>query len=377
MQNGGALDQKAHHIQDALEKYAVALLQHLAEDAGVASVNDSAAKMGEFHAYAEARSLTQEDFDQGRYRVYKENADRHLPVFFRRLLTHWPTATLDFEDVEAAHRNINMKGDFVIRVNGTDAHSVSYKNYRKTAATPQVCSGTFISFIMNFLFDARGVGTWVDPVTGASFRSRADQRDSALRRNGLAGIVPLMTRLDRLNESIRSRFIDGPEFEFLDEGKFDEARKQAGHEGAEICHEILAAMPSAIIRDRLVKMTGFDGAEEALIIDPSRNVDTITSEKFQLLVTGVQAAPVVFEVENQSIRFRFLRPDGGTLLSVTVPFTINKNGAWVSGTPFEGVRPYHGEPGLLAYNQRRPRKSRELATSVNTYVDLQSTGIFD
>ena len=65
------------------------------------------------------------------------------------------------------------------------------------------------------------------------------------------------------------------------------------------------------------------------------------------------------------------------MLSVNIPFTINKNGAWMSGTPYEGSTAYHNEPYPLAYNERRPRKSRELATSINTYLDLKSTGVFD
>ena len=64
------------------------------------------------------------------------------------------------------------------------------------------------------------------------------------------------------------------------------------------------------------------------------------------------------------------------VLKAQVPFTINKNGAWISGTPYAGVRLHHKEGVELAFGQRRPKKSRELATSVNTYLDLQPTGIF-
>lgn len=370
------MDQKAHHIQDASEKYAVAVLQQLAEQRGIASHKDSEAKMQAFYDYAEERELSPEDFDSGTYAVYKENIEEHLPVFVDRLQAHWPGRTLDFEDVEAAHRNANKKGDFLVLIDRCEESSVSLKNYRNGAARPQLCSGTFNSFVLNFLFEARGVGTWIDPVTGDTFRGGARQRDAVLARNELDALVPLMAQLDELNQETRSRFIDGPEFEFLDEDKFDAARKACGNAGAAIAFQILSNAPIETVKTRILKMTGFDGAEEALIIDQIRNVDTITSPAFRALMTGVQSAPLSFAIEGQGITFRFLKPDGETLLSIAVPFTINKNGAWISGEPYEGTR-YHAKEGvLLSYNQRRPKKSRELAMSVNTYVNLEATGIF-
>jgi hypothetical protein len=65
-----------------------------------------------------------------------------------------------------------------------------------------------------------------------------------------------------------------------------------------------------------------------------------------------------------------------TLLQVDVPFTINKNGAWISGDYYTGTRWHAKEGRQLAWGQRRPKKSRELATSINTYVNFGATGIF-
>ena len=55
-----------HHFQDALELYAVALLQGLAEARGLAITRDAAAKMQAFRAYAELREYTMADFQTGR-----------------------------------------------------------------------------------------------------------------------------------------------------------------------------------------------------------------------------------------------------------------------------------------------------------------------
>ena len=81
-------------------------------------------------------------------------------------------------------------------------------------------------------------------------------------------------------------------------------------------------------------------------------------------------------MRGKGIGFDFVL-EGETLVQVDVPFTINKNGAWISGTPYDGVR-FHAKEGIdLAYGQRRPKKSKELATSINTYVNFGAAGIFE
>jgi hypothetical protein len=80
-------------------------------------------------------------------------------------------------------------------------------------------------------------------------------------------------------------------------------------------------------------------------------------------------------IRGQGIGFDLINEDR-VLLQVDVPFTINKNGAWISGDPYVGARWHEKEQASLAYGQRRPRKSRELATSINTYVNFGATGIF-
>ena len=75
------VDQKAHHIQDALEKYAVAKLQGIVEERGVASRETAELVMEEFREYATERELTADDFETGKYARYKSNLDNHLPVF--------------------------------------------------------------------------------------------------------------------------------------------------------------------------------------------------------------------------------------------------------------------------------------------------------
>lgn len=376
---GTTLRDEEHHVQDALEIYAVALLQRLAERTGLAITADADVKLAAFVAYAELRGYALEDFETGRWSAYKSAYDEHLPVFFDRLVTKFPGESLDFVNVEVENRNVQLKGDFHIVLSSGRHISVSLKNYRNGALRPQVNSGTYNSFILNFLFDSPGVGAFTDPMSGLPFRSTpAPIRDKVLEANGYAAIIPLMHKMDALNVDIRARFIATPEFEILDEAVFDRARKECGAAGAGLALEILGSIEPARLKVRALKMIGMDGAEEMLLMDPDRFTDSITNVTFGRLRDRIQDAATTLLVgrRGQGIGFDFVS-DGEVILQVDVPFTINKNGAWISGDYYEGKRWHAKERKELTYGERRPKKSRELATSINTYVNFGATGIFE
>ena len=368
------MEQTQHFVQDACEIYAVAVLQQQAEAAGLAWTQDAEQKLQDFYDYANERRLTQADFD--RWPDYMANVEYHMPLFFADLVDVLGATPMDFIDVERAYRNLNLKGDFVIRRPDEQDISVSLKNYCNSASRPQCSSGTFNSFPLNFIFDSAGVGMFLDP-TGSRFKgSTVSKRDAALIELGRPEIVPLMHALDELNAAIKQRFVYGEDFEFLDEAQFDLARKQIGAAGQEIILEILESLGDHQVKARLLKMTSLDGQEEVLIMDPAQRSDTITNPNFRKLRFGVSSDECVvhFASHGQSIRFEFVMR-GEVLLVVDVPFTINKNGAWIS-EPYEGERLHRKEGVLLRTGQRRPKKSKELATSTNTYVDFAGAGIF-
>jgi hypothetical protein len=377
MIRGGMRDEE-HFIQDALELYAVARMQELAQDRGLAISADAGDKLAAFLEYAASRGFTMADFDSGRWKIYKETYDRHLPVFIDRLVTTFPGQSFDFTNTEVENRNAQLKGDFLITTSDGLLMSVSLKNYRGGALRPQLNSGTYNSFMMNFMFESPGVGSFLDPTTGRTFRGTPPAaRDAALRANGYEAVVPYMAQLDQLNVAIRARFIDTPEFDFLDEEVFDHARKECGAAGAAVAVQILTHIDPPRLKARALKMVGMDGAEEMLLMDPAAFTDTITNPVFRALRDTVQHPSTALRVtpRGQGIALDFVNGER-VLLEVYVPFTINKNGAWISGDPYEGVKLHVKEGRELAYGQRRPKKSRELATSINTYVNFGTSGIF-
>lgn len=366
------MEEGEHHVQDALELYAVARLQALSEAAATAVRPDAATKFASFRNYAAKRGLKEEDFRSGKWAAYVATLDLHLPCYHQRLVIHFAGARMNFRNVEKEYRITKKKGDFVIEFAEAPEVSVSLKNYRGRSQRPQSSSGTFNSFPLGFVFESSGVGTFTDATTGSTFRSSdRESRDRALAANGHSEMCPLMRQLDAINDSIRTKFIDAPEFEFFDRTEFKRECLRTGLAGLTVTLEILKLLDERTIRSRLLAMTGFDGKEELLLLYPAAFTDSITVPAFRELRRRLQdsATRVRYHASGQTITFEFVAEDS-VLLSVDVPFTINRNGAWISGERFSGERYHLKEGRALAWGQRRPKKSRELATSTNTYANL-------
>ena len=369
------MEQKEHLIQDACEIYAVAMMQERAEQLGLSHSKLSIALHKNFLDHVAEKGITEADFR--RFPQYKKNVEVHATFFVERLAEHRKPKDLKFVCTEKESRNNSLKGDFTVTFNDTETISTSLKNYRNSIARPQVSAGTFNSFALSFLLPADpGVGMVLDPRTNVAFKgSNKAKRDEVLSAIGQTHAVTMLRKLDDLNNEIKEKFIKSEEFRFLNEDKFDVERKRVGNEGAAIIHELLSSLPIDHVRQQIVERIGFAGEEEQLMFDPNRYTDSLTVPKFDELIHNVRHdADFLFEIKGQGIAFEFFS-NSEEVLSIHVPFTINKNGAWISEA-YSGRRLHPKEGVLLASGERRPKKSKELATSVNTYLDLQSTGIF-
>ena len=63
-------------------------------------------------------------------------------------------------------------------------------------------------------------------------------------------------------------------------------------------------------------------------------------------------------------------------MNIEVPFTLQKNGAWhLPKVKYSGTQ-YNEKEGIdLLHGERRPKKSKEIATSINTYLNLKKAGV--
>lgn len=380
------MNQLEHYIQDAMEIKATELMQTEALRMGIAEASADSkinALRRQYEQHLAERDLTRDKLTK--YPQYEANLHRHIPVFIERLGRTLPNTTFLFRCIERDARNQSLKADIEIRCSDCKLIWLSLKNYRNSVKRPQVMSGTFNSFALSFLFEsAPGVGKFVAPHSSEAepmvfHGGRTDQRDRALITSGFASMLPIFRELDELNETIKQIFVYSSEFEFLDEQRFDQARKSVGVVGRDLVLQLLEGVPPEHILATIVKWLALDGSEEQLMFDSDRYTDSITVGSFRRLVKAMRGgAQLNHRAKGQNIEF-VISSDGANLLTIQVPFTINKNGAWTSGSEYRdspnGL--FHEKEGkVLKYGQRRPKKSKELATSVNTYVDYEKAGVF-
>lgn len=378
------MEREQHIVQDAAEHYAVYVMQAEAVRLGVGSTTTRDSLHAEFRSHLAQGGIAEADFDTGKHRKYKDNADKQLPAFVGRLSAHFPGRDFAFENVERDYRNRGLKADFLIRVEGAmEPIAVSLKNYVGTGGIkrPQVMSGTFASFAASFVFERAGVGIYLDPRTpGRTFKGSAvAERNAILRHMDLEQVVEPLEVLDALQLAVRTEFL-GADCEFYDQERVKAAVARIADPAIEATLEVFDCVGIDRARQTILSRVGLDGKEEALFFDADRYVDSITNTRYHELHEAVQDRRTRFAPihHKQSIRF-LLERDGDVVLTIDVPYTINTNGAWHRPTPrYEGFQTYNdkGKQVALLWGQRRPRKSKEIATSVNTYVNLGATGIF-
>jgi hypothetical protein len=378
------MDREQHVVQDAAEVYSVFVMQRAAEEMQKAAQQSSSDRLEDFYQYLDEAGLTLNDFESGRYRQYKVNADLQLPKFVERISAALDSSRLGFINVEKEFRNRGLKGDFVLSYGeGADEIPVSLKNYIGSGGVsrPQVGSGTFASFAASFVFERVGVGAYLDPTSGDPFRgSDVEQRTRILLATNRGDLVPLLAVLDQVQAEVREEFL-GPSGVHYDQAKVKAAAQRVASMGIDATLELFQRLSIDHVRSVFLARTGLDGEEEALFFDDQRYVDSITTREYHELRQRLNDPGAKLDIsrQGQGIRFEFSDAEG-PILRTDVPYTINTNGAWYRPKErYSGTRQYLDKGHLvdLAWGQRRPYKSREIATSVNMYVDLAKAGIFD
>jgi hypothetical protein len=381
------MDDDQHSIQDSCEAYSAYVMQRTSEDLGVASKRQSYELWEAFEAYLENCGLDLVAFEQSEFGKYKRNADLQIPLFVERLSGHFAGATLDFALDEAAMRSAGLKGDVWIEVSALDTPiSLSLKNYIGAGGItrPQVSSGTYLSFACGFVFDRVGVGKYEDPRPEApapAFQgSNTDVRNAILDYEGRSELIPFLEHLEELNADMREELLS-PECEMYDAARVRSVVERIAQPGIATVLGVFDALGIERVREKFLARIGMEGKEEALFFDAERYVDSITNPRYHDLRESLNAEETVFTVtpHGQGIRFEFSDRRGKDLLRTEVPFTVNTNGAWYRPRErYSGLREYDdkGHLVMLKWGQRRPYKSREIATSTNTYLNLARTGIF-
>lgn len=175
--------------------------------------------------------------------------------------------------------------------------------------------------------------------------------------------------LSKLHKEVRDEFLVGDKHKFFNPEAWKAGCDRAGHAAANLAKEFLESLPKEVVKARAMKMSGLDNTEHLLLIAPDRSWTSYGNKNYTKFISKLQTADVKVDKQGKGLRFALVKEEE-TLITFDVPFTVNANGAWYKpAEKYEGVKVYKNE-GELFWGQRRPRKSRELASSVNTYVDF-------
>ncbi len=381
---GERMDRNRHLTQDAAEHYAVWLMAKEAEDLGVASHPHSVGLWQGFEQYLTARGWNLASF-AGPYPEYKRNVDVQIPAFVRRLKETFPGQTFLFAIDEKKFRDERRKADFTVHVSEEQTvRHVSLKNYIGTGGVsrPQVSSGTFLSFANGFVFDGVGVGTYRDPRPGGTaFKgSVTSKRNAVLEFMNWSGLIEPLQALADFPAYVREKLFV-PELRKYNEARVREIVDQIYPVAQDRILAIFDALGEGRVREKFLERAGLHRAEDVLYFDQRNVLDSINDRRVHAVIDKVHITdtPLVVTRAGQSLRFSFGRQEK-ELLVVDVPLTINTNGAWYrDGQPYEGTQRIKDKQHYvdLEYGELRPYKSKEIATSTNTYINWKATGIFD
>ena len=372
----GAGCTKDHFIQDAAEAYIVYLLQAHAVENKVAITDDVAEKHNTFIQYCEDRDI----LDEFNKSIYKENIDVVIDKFILDLLAKYPNRKFDFVDVEREFRDKKLKGDFIIQFEDGSLISFSLKNYKKGFDRIQLCSGTWHSFLNNFLFESAGVGTFFNPFTQEVFQGcNREYRDSLIEKLGYDALKEVYTFFDSINDTIKKFYTYGEQARYWKnvsaQWKGDCAAY--GLKAAEKIISALDSIPKDMIKNRIIKMAGLNYDEEILLVGNGKYLCSLFNQKYAQILKRVNSTESVVEYITNGKGLLFTLCDSvGVIVNIEVPFTLQKNGAWhLPKTKYVGTQ-YHNKEGVaLIHGERRPKKSKEISTSINTYLNLKKVGV--
>ena len=371
----GAGSRTDHYIQDAAEAYIVFKMQELAVSNDVALTDNVGEKFDTFIKYCSERNITQKFGGS----IYKKNIDAVVDDFIQNLIVKYPGRKFDVVDVEKEFRDLKLKGDFAIYFSDDEYISFSLKNYKKGYNRIQLCSGTWNSFLNNFLFESDGVGMYINPITKERFKgSNREVRDGLIDVMGFSSLKEIYQQFDNTLDSIRNFYVNSVEADMWQNvatrWKTDCAKY--GQDASQSVVDALKSLDNSKIKQRIIKMAGLNYDEEILLIGGGTYCCSLFSNTYRNILERCNSSESVVEYKVNGKGVMFTVTDGEDIVSIEVPFTLQKNGAWnLCDDEYEGTIFHKKENVDLAYGQRRPKKSKEINTSTNTYVNLKKAGV--
>jgi hypothetical protein len=173
---------------------------------------------------------------------------------------------------------------------------------------------------------------------------------------------------------LRTSYVEGDGAEYWDKVKdsWKDDCERLPHAAIDLACNILNSIHQDIIKNRVIEMTGLDFEEDLLLLDKKGFLCSLFEKKLQIMARRITSSDCKLKLKKVAKNLHIVLADKhGEIIPIQIPFTLQKNGAWyLPKDPYKGER-YHGkEKASLSYGQRRPKKSKEMSTSINTYLPL-------
>jgi len=383
----GAGQRDEHFIQDGAELYFVYKVQELLTMKSYNLSDDVDKKKLYYEDHITKRNIS-EKFERS---IYKSNVDKHVTPFVDGLIQRYGQK-MDCKSVEVEYRNKGLKGDFIITREDMTINSFSLKNYKQSFKTIQVCSGTWPSFCNKFILTDNegngnvGPGVFMDTQNkrfrGSGINKRNKHINEVYNPSRASEIIQIMDTLLEINTSVRDKYVRCDTTKCWTTEVADMWKKDCcdlGAKGAIIVESILNMIDLSKKKKVILKMCGLNkDAEELLCLDSNTMLCSAFNSGWSVLLDTLDepSTECVIVVNGPKLDISFMN-EGKTIIDITIPFTLQKNGAWFLDEEYKENGYYHPKEGLhLNYGDRRPKKSRELSTSINTFFSLHKCGLY-
>lgn len=371
----GAGQRDDHYIQDAAEVYWVYIVQKELDSRGLTHLGTVEERETEFNEYCSERDIV-ELFNESKY---KKNMDCALKIFVDKLVDKYPDKKMDVIDVETDYRNKGLKADFVISFNDdTPDKPLSLKNYIKGWSSIQLSSGTFHSFANSFLLDKEGgPGKYKHSETNEIYHAQnnPEKRNSDYLHRGYdPSIIDKMNELDDLLKLVKDLFLHNPDTRIFNNQLWKAKCKELGELGISIVCDMLSNMDNMILKQKFCEKADLCHKEDLLLIGPNGDMMcSLFNETYKNLLQRCMNERSVFSYKKHCKNLRMILSDEeGEIIHIDIPFTLQKNGAWyLPKQRYEGSILHQKEGVQLEYGERRPKKSKELNTSTNTWFRIK------
>ena len=154
--------------------------------------------------------------------------------------------------------------------------------------------------------------------------------------------------------------------------------KSYGLEAAKKVIDALNGIDNGKVKQRIIQMAGLTYDEEILLVGKGKHLCSLFNQKYRDILKRVNSEECVvgYATKRKNIVFT-LKDNDGVIVTIEVPFTLQKNGAWYLPKQRYSGTEYHPKEKInMIYGQRRPKKSKEIATSINTYLNLKKAGVY-